>query len=80
MFSTGPQGVVSWLYSSNERAANENTNGLLRQFFLKKTDFRDIPHRALAHVTEWLNNGPLKRLKYLTPIKALNKAGFAIQM
>ena len=67
-------------YSSNERATNENTNGLLRQYFPKKTDFRDISHHALAYVTERLNNRPRKRLNYLTPLEALNKAGFALQM
>jgi IS30 family transposase len=67
-------------YSSNERATNENTNGLLRQYFPKKTDFRDISHHALAHVTNRLNNRPRKRLNYLTPLEALNKAGFALQM
>lgn len=67
-------------YSSNERATNENTNGLLRQYFPKKTDFRDISHHALAHVTDRLNNRPRKRLNYLTPLEALNKAGFALQM
>lgn len=67
-------------YSSNERATNENTNGLLRQYFPKKTDFRDISHHALAHVTNRLNNRPRKRLNYLTPLEALNNAGFALQM
>jgi transposase, IS30 family len=43
-------------YSSNERAANENTNGLVRQHFPMKTDFRDISHHTLAHVTNRLNN------------------------
>lgn len=67
-------------YSSNERATNENTNGLLRQYFPKKTDFRDISHHALAHVTDQLNNRPRKRLNYLTPLETLTKAGFALQM
>ena len=67
-------------YSSNERATNENTNGLLRQYFPKKTDFRDISHHALAHVTNRLNNRPRKRLNYLTPLEVLTKAGFALQM
>ena len=67
-------------YSSNERATNENTNGLLRQYFPKKTDFRDVSHHALAHVTERLNNRPRKRLNYLTPIEALQRAGFALEM
>jgi len=67
-------------YSSNERATNENTNGLLRQYFAKKTDFREISHRALSYETERLNNRPRKRLNYLTPLETLNKAGFALQM
>jgi IS30 family transposase len=67
-------------YSSNERATNGNTNGLLRQYFPKKTDFRDISHHALAHVTDQLNNRPRKRLNYLTPLETLIKAGVALQM
>ena len=67
-------------YSSNERATNENTNGLLRQYFPKKTDFRDISHQALAHVTNRLNNRTRKSLNYLTPLETLIKAGFALQM
>ena len=66
--------------SSNERATNENTNGLLRQYFPKKTDFRDISHHPLAHATDRLNNRPRKRLNYLTPLETLIKAGFARQM
>ncbi|MDA0920535.1 MAG: hypothetical protein O2945_15805, partial [Planctomycetota bacterium] len=53
-------------YSSNERA----TNGLLRQYFPKKTDFRDISHHAFVHVTD--------RLNYLTPLETLIKVGFAL--
>jgi len=67
-------------YSSNERATNENTNGLLRQYFPKKTDFRDISNHALAHVTDRINNRPRKRLNYLTPLETLIKAGFTLQM
>jgi IS30 family transposase len=67
-------------YSSNEQATNENTNGLIRQYFPGKTDFRDISHHALAYVTERLNNRPRKRLNDLTPLETLNKAGFALQM
>jgi IS30 family transposase len=65
---------------SNERATNENTNGLLRQYSPKKTGFRDISHHALAYVTARLNNRPRKRLNYLTPLETLNKVGFALPM
>jgi len=64
--------------SSNERATNKNTNGLRRQFFPKKTDFRNISHHALAHVTNQLDNRPRKRLNYLTPLEVLTQAGFAL--
>jgi IS30 family transposase len=67
-------------YASNERATNENTNGLLSQYFPKKTDFRDISHHVLAHVTERLNDRPRKRLNYLTPLEVLTKADFALQI
>ena len=65
-------------YSSNERATNENTNGLLRQYFPKGTDFRDISHHELAFVTRRLNNRPRKRINYLAPCEVLSKAGIAI--
>ena len=70
----------AYAYSSNERATNENTNGLLRQYFPKGTDFRDISHHELAFVTRRLNNRPRKRLNYLTPCEVLSKAGIALQM
>lgn len=68
------------VYSPNERAVNENTNGLLRQYIPKGTDFRDISHHMLAFVTERINNRPRKRLNYLTPSEVLKQAGFALEM
>ena len=46
-------------YSSWERGINENTNGLLRQFFPKRTDFRTAWQQVKAAV-EHLNNRPRK--------------------
>lgn len=54
-------------YRSWERGTNENTNGLLRQFFPKKTDFREISHWEVAHTVDLLNNRPRQRLGYRTP-------------
>lgn len=54
-------------YSSWERGTNENTNGLIRDFFPKGTDFRAVPSEALADVVELLNNRPRQSLKFLTP-------------
>jgi len=54
-------------YSSYERGANENTNGLLRRYLPKKTDFRALTPERLNTVVEELNNRPRKILAYLTP-------------
>jgi transposase, IS30 family len=65
-----------------ERGANENTNGLIRDFFPKKTDFTTIAPEELQAVEDNLNNRPRKRLNWLTPnevfAKELNK--FNIQI
>lgn len=54
-------------YASHERGTNENTNGLIRQYFPKKTDFDTVSAAEVAFVEERLNNRPRKRLKYKTP-------------
>jgi len=47
-------------YSSWERGINENTNGLLRQFFPKQTDFRKISWQQVTEAVDLLNNRPEK--------------------
>jgi IS30 family transposase len=54
-------------YSSWERGTNENTNGLIRRFFPKGTDFKKITEKQLKFVQENLNNRPRKVLGYRTP-------------
>ncbi|MCA1615177.1 MAG: IS30 family transposase [Acidobacteria bacterium] len=54
-------------YSSWERGLNENTNGLVRQYFPKKSDFSKITDRQINRVVERLNNRPRKTLGYKTP-------------
>jgi IS30 family transposase len=54
-------------YHSWERGTNENTNGLLRQYFPKKYDFNLITEEELKHIVKKLNDRPRKRLKYKTP-------------
>ncbi len=46
---------------------NENTNGLVRQYFPKKHDFVTITDREINRVMERLNNRPRKTLGYKTP-------------
>lgn len=54
-------------YASWERGLNENTNGLVRQYFPKKSDFAPITNAQLDHVMQRLNNRPRKTLAYKTP-------------
>jgi len=54
-------------YHSWERGTNENTNGLLRQFFPKGMDFQMISQRDIDRAVELLNNRPRKCLNYRTP-------------
>ena len=60
-------------YASWQRGTNEHTNGLLRQFFPKGTDFARISHRQVARVEKLLNERPRKRLGYRTPQELLAK-------
>ena len=54
-------------YSSWERGLNENTNGLIRQFFPKKYDFSTISRKELETVMNLLNHRPRKSLDFKTP-------------
>jgi IS30 family transposase len=60
-------------YRSWQRGTNENTNGLLRQFFPKGTDFTRISHREVARVEKLLNERPRRRHDYRTPVEVLAK-------
>jgi IS30 family transposase len=60
-------------YRSWQRGTNENTNGLLRQFFPKGTNFSRISHQAVARVEDLLNERPRRRLGYRTPAEVLSK-------
>ena len=59
-------------YHSWERGTNENTNGLLRQFFPKKSSFTHITQKKLEEVVHLINTRPRKRLDYLSPAEIFN--------
>ena len=59
-------------YHSWERGANENTNGLIRQYIPKGTDFSVITDEFVSWVENKLNNRHRKRLGYLTPNEKFN--------
>jgi IS30 family transposase len=54
-------------YHSWQRGANENTNGLIRQYIPKKTDFTYLTDYFIQKIETDLNNRPRKKLNYLTP-------------
>jgi IS30 family transposase len=56
-------------YRSWERGLNENTNGLLRQYFPKKTNFNNVSHKELQVAVDKLNHRPRKCLGYRTPFE-----------
>jgi len=61
------------VYHSWERGANENTNGLIRQYIPKKIDFSTITDEYIEYVQNKLNDRPRKRLNFLTPNEIYNK-------
>jgi IS30 family transposase len=61
-------------YCAWQRGANENTNGLLRRYFPKGTDFSQVADHELAFVVHALNNQPRKCLGYRTPFEIVHKA------
>jgi IS30 family transposase len=50
-----------------ERGTNENTNGLIRQYFPKGTNFRKVDRAEIKRVQRSLNNRPRKTLGFMTP-------------
>ena len=64
---TGMTVYFARAYAPWERGTNENTNGLLRRFIPKGTDFETVSEEKLATYVELINNRPRKRLGWLSP-------------
>jgi IS30 family transposase len=60
-------------YASWERGLNENTNGLVRQYFPKQCDFTTITDKEVRQVQQRLNSRPRKTLGYQTPHQVFYK-------
>lgn len=61
-------------YHSWERGTNENTNGLIRWYLPKGTDFATISDETIKSIEDALNNRPRKRLGWKTPLEAFNES------
>lgn len=70
---TGLKSYFANAYHSWERGTNENTNGLIRDYFPKKTDFSMVSEEEIQRVEYLLNTRPRKRLGWLTPLEAFPK-------
>jgi transposase, IS30 family len=60
-------------YSSWERGLNENTNGLLRQYFPKTTDLKAVTQTEVRQAVKRLNARPRKDLAFSTPEQLMNE-------
>jgi len=56
-------------YSSWQRGLNENTNGLVRRYIPKKSEFENISHEEIMIIQNKLNHKPRKALGYKTPFE-----------
>ncbi len=67
-------------YASWQRGTNENTNGLVRQYFPKKRIFATIIGNDIQFVINRLNHRPRKRLGFKTPFEVFyNEVGLALR-
>ena len=67
-------------YCSQERGSNENTNGLIRRYFPKRTDLATVTDEEVARVEYLLNTRPRKRLGGRTPYEVFyQETGVALK-
>lgn len=60
-------------HSPWQRGSNENTNGLIRRFLPKGTDFRQVSDERIAEIEMLLNTRPRETLNLMTPADKLNE-------
>ena len=61
-------------YTSHERGTVENTAGLVRRFFPKRTNFATLTRREVKAVERWLNHRPRRILQFQTPAEVFRRS------
>lgn len=69
---TGTDIYFADAYQSNQRARNENSNGLIRQFLPKSMRLNNLDHAHVAQIARALNTRPRKTLGWKTPEQVLS--------
>jgi len=78
--NAGGQDFVATPCHSWERAADENTNGLIRQYLPKGMCLKDLTQAQCNWIANELNNRPRERLGFKTPAEAFRRPqGVALQ-
>jgi IS30 family transposase len=70
--ATGTTFFFATPYHSWERATNENTNGLIRQYIPKRTSMKHITQARCDEIAWRLNNRPRKRYRFFSPLEILS--------
>jgi IS30 family transposase len=60
-------------YASWQRGTNEQTNGMVRWYLPKGTDFRNISEEEISEVESRINNRPRKCLRFKTPLEVITR-------
>lgn len=71
--NTGMRVYFANPYSPWERGSNEQTNGLIRRYFPKGTDFSKVPFKEIKRVVDKINHRPRKCLDYQSPHEVFSK-------
>jgi IS30 family transposase len=65
-------------FHSWEKGSVENRNGIIRRFIPKGTDLSTIPTQEIQNIENWINDRPMKCLKFQTPAEVFASLGVAL--
>lgn len=68
---TGAEAYFTRPYTSQDKGTVENRIGVVRRFLPKKTDLRMITHQRIREIERSINNRPIRKFGYLSPIEVL---------